>query len=123
MFYADTDKMGQVYYGNYLKWFEVGRAEWFRTLGMSYRELEEKGYFLPVIEAYCKYLQPAYYDDIISIETDFSMPSSARIRFDYNIYKDTELIAQGYTVHVFLNGSTRKPTKPPAFFREMVKNL
>jgi acyl-CoA thioester hydrolase len=67
--YGDTDAMGQAYYGNYLRWFEHGRSEWFRACGMSYRGLEEKGVYLPVIEAHCRYRKPAFYDDILTIVT------------------------------------------------------
>ncbi|MEJ5300030.1 MAG: thioesterase family protein [Thermodesulforhabdaceae bacterium] len=125
--YADTDQMGQAYYGNYLKWFESGRGEWFRQKGMSYRMLEEQGYYLPVIEAYCKYLKPAYYDDVLRIVTSASLPSPARLKFIYRIYKENsesdssgeEMIAEGYTVHAFLN-SSKKPTRPPAFLKEII---
>lgn len=125
--YGDTDQMGQAYYGNYLKWFEAGRGEWFRQKGMTYRALEEQGYYLPVIEAYCRYLKPAYYDDLLCIATSASMPSPARLKFTYHIYKEgadggcseVEKIAEGYTVHAFLN-SSKKPTRPPAFLRELI---
>jgi acyl-CoA thioester hydrolase len=122
--YADTDQMGQAYYGNYLKWFEAGRGEWFRQKGMTYRELEEQGYYLPVIEAYCRYLKPAYYDDMLSIVTSASLPSPARLKFTYRIYKEgsEEMIAEGYTVHAFLNTSTKKPTRPPAFLKELIES-
>jgi acyl-CoA thioester hydrolase len=125
--YGDTDQMGQAYYGNYLKWFEAGRGEWFRHMGMTYRALEEQGYYLPVIEAYCRYFKPAYYDDMLCIATSASLPSPARLKFTYHIYKEggeggcyeNEKIAEGYTVHVFLN-SSKKPTKPPNFLRELI---
>lgn len=119
--YADTDKMGQAYYGNFMKWFEAGRSEWFRAHGRSYRELEEDGYFLPVIEAYCKYYRPVFYDDVILVETRLSSPTPARFRFDYKIRREGEddlPLAEGYTVHVCVNAA-RKPVKPPSFLREL----
>ncbi len=125
--YADTDQMGQAYYGTYLTWFEVGRAAWFRLRGMSYRALEEQGYYLPVVEAYCRYLRPAHYDDMLVVQTTASMPSAARVRFDYRIVRDGQVaqgsrgedpLAEGYTIHVFMNASKR-PTKPPSFFRHL----
>ena len=67
--YGDTDQMGMAYYGNYLRWFEIGRAEMMRSLGMSYRAVEEAGIRLPVLEARCRYLKPARYDDLVAIET------------------------------------------------------
>lgn len=123
--YGDTDQMGQAYYGNYLKWFEAGRGEWFRKKGMSYRMLEEKGYYLPVIEAYCRYFKPAYYDDLLCIDTSASLPSHAKVKFTYRIYREIsgdsgeEKIAEGYTIHAFLN-SSKKPTRPPGFLRDII---
>lgn len=114
--------MGQAYYGNYLKWFEVGRAEWFRNCGMSYRQLEETGIFLPVIEAHCRYLKPAYYDDILRITTEFHFAGPARLRFDYRIKRDEELLAKGFTIHVCVN-SDRKVTKPPDYLKALLESL
>lgn len=119
--YADTDKMGQAYYGNFMKWFEAGRSTWFRAHGRTYRELEEQGYFLPVIEAFCRYQKPAFYDDMLIIETRLHSPTPARFRFDYIIHKEgeeDETVAEGYTIHVCVNGD-RKPVKPPVFLRKL----
>ncbi len=121
--YGDTDTMGQAYYANYLKWFEIGRAELFRKKGFSYKEVEERGYFLPVIEAFCKYHQPAVYDDIILIATRFSVERRIRLRFDYEIYKKDEnepIVATGYTIHVCLNNKKR-PVRPPEFILEKLQ--
>ncbi|SFM64999.1 acyl-CoA thioesterase [Thermodesulforhabdus norvegica] len=123
--YADTDKMGQAYYGNFMKWFEAGRSEWFRAHGRSYRKLEEEGYFLPVIEAYCRYYRPVFYDDVIVIQTRLSSPTPARFRFDYSIYRDgnaDEVLAEGYTVHVCVNAE-RRPVKPPSFLKELATGV
>ncbi|MDY0038943.1 MAG: thioesterase family protein [Desulforhabdus sp.] len=118
--YGDTDAMGQAYYGNYLKWFELGRAEWFRHCGRSYRELEETGVYLPVIEAHCCYMKPAFYDDILAIATRFHFAGPARLRFDYEIKRDGELLATGFTVHVCVN-SERKPVKPPDYLKALLE--
>ena len=122
--YGDTDAMGVAYYANYLKWFEIGRSELFRRVGSSYRELEERGCFLPVREAFCRYLQPARYDDVIRIETCFSLVGRVRLRFDYRLFsKDTAaLLAEGYTVHVCTDGDGR-PIKPPAYLRHLLAPL
>jgi acyl-CoA thioester hydrolase len=122
--YGDTDAMGVAYYANYLKWFEIGRAELFRRVGSSYRDLEERGCFLPVHEAYCRYLQPARYDDVIRIETRFSLAGRARLRFDYRLFlRETDaLLAEGYTVHVCTDGNGR-PIKPPVYLRELFAPL
>jgi acyl-CoA thioester hydrolase len=119
--YGDTDAMGVAYYANYLKWFEIGRTEFFRRLGSSYRAVEEEGCFLPVYEAYCRYLKPARYDDIIHIETRFSFAGKARLRFDYRLFTKANgtLLAEGYTVHVCTDGEG-KARKVPAYLKEIL---
>ena len=121
MLYGDTDAMGQAYYGNYLKWFELGRAEWFRSCGMSYRELEDCGIFLPVIEAHCNYIKPAFYDDVLTIATCFQPVGPARLRFDYEILRDTTVITSGYTVHVCMNRE-RKVVRPPQYLKALLES-
>lgn len=122
--YGDTDAMGVAYYANYLKWFEIGRAELFRRAGSSYRLVEEQGCFLPVYEAYCRYLQPARYDDIIQIETRFSFLGKARLRFDYRLFckRGGNLLAEGYTVHVCTDSQGRV-LKPPAYLKKLLDSL
>lgn len=107
--YAETDRMGVVYYANYLVWFEVGRTEWLRATGWSYREMESEGVALPVIEAHCEYRQSARYDDEIEILTRASLLTAVRIRFDYDILRarDQVLTALGYTVHAALDSGGR----------------
>ncbi|GLI33866.1 acyl-CoA thioesterase [Desulforhabdus amnigena] len=119
--YGDTDAMGQAYYGNYLKWFEVGRAEWFRASGKSYRELESGGVYLPVVEAHCSYLKPAFYDDVITIATRFSFAGPARLKFDYEISRDGDVLTRGYTVHVCVN-KDRKVLKPPDYLKMLIES-
>jgi acyl-CoA thioester hydrolase len=119
--YGDTDAMGQVYYGNYLKWFEVGRAEWFREKGMTYRDVEGRGVYLPVVEAHCSYKKPALYDDLLTIATSFEFSGAARLRFDYQIMRNGELLAVGYTVHVCVSRD-RKVLKPPAFLKAVLES-
>lgn len=118
--YGDTDAMGQAYYGNYLKWFEVGRAEWFRSCRMSYREVESRGCYLPVVEAHCTYKKPAYYDDILNIGTTFEFAGPARLRFEYEITRNEDVLAQGYTVHVCVNND-RKVLKPPEYLKNLLE--
>jgi acyl-CoA thioester hydrolase len=117
--YGDTDAMGQAYYGNYLKYFEVGRSEWFRTSGMTYREVESKGVHLPVVEAHCSYKKPAFYDDILTVATTFAFSGPARLRFDYEIMRSGEILAVGYTVHVCVNRD-RKVLKPPEYLKTVL---
>jgi len=119
--YADTDQMGFVYYGNYLRWFEIGRTEMLRERGMSYREVEAAGIRMPVLEARCSYRRPARYDDLVAIETELAGRTRASLSFRYRIRResDGELLAEGATEHCFLDAAGR-PVRPPAFFRELL---
>ncbi|MEO6235884.1 MAG: thioesterase family protein [Vicinamibacterales bacterium] len=118
--YAETDKMGVVYYANYLVWFEVGRADLLRSLGWSYREMEAAGISLPVIEARCRYLRPARYDDEIEVRTEGRMLSPVRMEFEYQVVRriDDSIAATGRTVHASLDVSGR-PCRLPARVREV----
>jgi acyl-CoA thioester hydrolase len=119
--YAETDRMGVVYYANYLVWFEVGRCEWLRDTGWSYREMEADGVSLPVIEAHCEYRQSARYDDEIEIVTRATLLTPIRIRFDYDVVRrvDQVLTATGYTVHAALDAAGR-PCRLPERVRAML---
>jgi acyl-CoA thioester hydrolase len=118
--YAETDKMGVVYYANYFVWFEVGRTDWLRDTGSNYRALEEDGIQLPVIEAHCEYRQGARYDDEIDIRTRAHKLSPVRIQFDYQIVRraDSMVLATGHTVHAAIDRQGR-PTRMP----DQVKDL
>ena len=119
--YADTDQMGVVNNVNYLRWFEVGRAEMMRSLGRSYRDVEAAGIRLPVVEARCHYRKPARYDDLLAIETGIRELSRASVRFGYRVVReeDGELLAWGSTTHCFLDRDDR-PTRPPPEFRDLL---
>jgi acyl-CoA thioester hydrolase len=119
--YAETDRMGVVYYANYLVWFEVGRTEWLRETGWTYREMERDGISLPVIEAHCEYRQPARYDDEIEIATRGTLVTPVRIRFDYEVARaaDGTIAAVGHTVHAAVDASG-KPCRLPPRVREML---
>jgi acyl-CoA thioester hydrolase len=118
--YAETDKMGVVYYANYLVWFEVARAELLRSLGWSYREMERDGVTLPVIEAHCEYHRPAKYDDEIEVRTEGRMLSPVRMEFLYQVVRreDQTLSASGRTVHAAVNPQGR-PCRLPLRIREV----
>ncbi|MBT8369922.1 MAG: acyl-CoA thioesterase [Deltaproteobacteria bacterium] len=120
--YGDTDNMGQAYYGNYFRWFEIGRSEMFRSLGLAYKAVEENGIFLPVSEAHCKYTTPAKYDDILVIETSLDNKIKAGLKFEYKIYDGDgqTLLAQGYTIHPCVNGEG-KVVRPPRFIKDIIK--
>jgi acyl-CoA thioester hydrolase len=114
--YAETDKMGVVYYSNYLVWFEIGRCEWLRATGGSYRQLERDGTILPVLEAHCEYRRPVRYDDEVEIRTRATLLSPARVRFDYEIVPTgtEEPSARGYTEHCGVDPEGRPRRLPPA---------
>ncbi len=113
--YAETDKMGVVYYANYLVWFEVARTDLLRSLGWSYREMEHTGVALPVIETHCEYHRPARYDDEIEMRTDGRMLSPVRIEFRYDVFRQENrtLTASGRTVHAAVNADGRPCRLPP----------
>jgi acyl-CoA thioester hydrolase len=118
--YAETDKMGVVYYANYLVWFEVARADLLRSLGWTYREMEIAGISLPVIEAWCQYLRPARYDDEIAVKTQGRMLSPVRMEFQYQVVRtaDQSIAAEGRTVHAAVDPAG-KPCRLPDRVREV----
>jgi len=121
--YADTDAMGIVYYANYLKWFEIGRNELMRDMGIAYGDLEQSGYSMPVIELGCEYLYPARYDDLLVIETVVTTLRRASIRFDYVIYSEEKdrILAEGFTRHPFMN-SKGKIMRVPQHIADIIIN-
>ena len=118
--YAETDKMGVVYYANYFVWFEVGRADLLRSLGWTYRDMEHAGIALPVIEAHCDYRRPARYDDEIEIRTRGRMLSPIRMEFTYEVARrgDETVVASGRTVHAALDPAG-KPCRLPDRIRQL----
>ncbi|HHY92930.1 MAG TPA: acyl-CoA thioesterase [Firmicutes bacterium] len=107
--------MGVVYYANYLVWFEVGRNAFFRARGDSYRRWEEEGLLLPVVEAACSYHHPARYDDEVTVTTTLDSVTAARLTFRYRIERDGVLLAEGHTVHAFVNKEGRPLNLKKAF--------
>jgi len=122
--YGETDQMGYCYYGNYAQYFEIGRVEALRDLGMSYKAMEDKGIMLPVFEFSVKYLKPALYDDLLTIKTTIREMPKSRIYFDYEIYNEnSELISTATTTLVFISKETMKPIIAPDYFLESLKKL
>jgi acyl-CoA thioester hydrolase len=111
--------MRVAYYAHYLNWFEVGRSHLLRELGMSYRKIEGEALFLPVVEAHCRYVKPARYDDLHRITTKLSLPKGARLLFEYEIYRaeDDQLLACGSTVHVAMDERGKPKRLPEALAR------
>ena len=107
--------MGIVYYANYMVWFEVARTDLLRDAGWTYREMEDAGFRLPVVEAHCEYRQPAHYDDVIEIITTGDALSPVRVKFTYRVVRqaDAVLLAEGHTVHATLDSNGRPRRLPP----------
>lgn len=113
--YAETDKMSYVYYGNYASYFEVARVEALRDLGMSYKQMEEDGFMLPVLEYKVKYFKPALYDDLLTIRTTIPVMPSVRIVFQYEIFNEENvLLTTAETTLVFIEAASGRPCKAPA---------
>ncbi len=114
--YAETDQMGVVYHGNYAQYFEMGRVEWLRNLGVSYKWMEENGIMLPVVSLNITYKKPARYDDLLRVKTIFRKQASVRIEFDYEIYNEqNELLTIADSTLVFVDMKTGRPTLPPDY--------
>lgn len=113
--YGDTDAMDIVYYGNYLRFFEIGRNEYIRECGIPYRDIEARGFMLPVTEAHARYIEPARYDDELTIETRVEELKKASIRFAYRIVRgDGRLLTEGYTRHACLHRETGRIVRIPS---------
>ena len=116
--YAETDKMGVVYHANYLVWFEIGRTEYCRARGFSYRDMEEsENAFLVVAESYCRYKAPAYYDDVLIVRTHITELRRRSLRFGYEIIRESDgvVIAEGETGHVVTDANARVRSMPTGF--------
>jgi len=112
--YGETDQMGYVYYGNYAEYFEVGRVEWLRNLGISYKSLEESKIMLPVLHLNINYLKPAKYDDLLTIITTLKKKPLVKIEFHLEIYnQNNDLLTTGTTTLVFIDMIKNKPSKAP----------
>lgn len=116
--YAETDQMGVVYHGNYAQYFEVGRVEWLRDKGLSYKKLEDEGVMLPVVSLNMKYLKPAYYDEVLTLYTECKICEGARIEFDYELYNMRgELLTTATSLLVFMNKQNRRPMPVPDYVK------
>jgi len=119
--YQETDQMGVVYYANFFVYFEMGRTEYLRSLGLPYSELEKEHIYFPVIEAHCRFRLPAHYDDVLIIQTCVSELKHATIEFSYKVIResDTSLVAEGSTKLACLNAS-RKPASMPEKLKKLL---
>jgi acyl-CoA thioester hydrolase len=117
--FGDTDQMGVVYYGNYLRFFEGARASYWRSLGRNYKDLETAQIALPVIEAHCNYKRPALYEDLIEVDVRVGEVRAASLRFEYTVHRGAELLADGYTRHAVI-GPNGKPRALPDDMRALI---
>jgi acyl-CoA thioester hydrolase len=120
--YGETDQMGYMYYGNYAGFYEVGRVEMLRSLGLTYSGMEQSGIMMPVMEMNCKYLKPALYDEEITIRVIMNKLPGVKIHFNYELFNEKgELINLGETLLVFVNMKTNRPCMPSDEFLEKLK--
>jgi len=113
--YAETDRMDVVYHGNYAQYFEVARAEAIRGLGFTYRDMEQLGTYMPIVELQCKFLRPAHYDDLLTVKVILKeLPAGHRIDFHHEVYNDAgRLLATGIVVLYFMDAKTGRKTAMP----------
>lgn len=121
--YAETDQMGYVYYGNYAQYLEMGRVAWLRSLGVSYRTMEEKGVMLPVVSMQIDFKKPALYDDLLTVKSKLKKIPSVKIEFDYEIFNEqNELLVTANTVLAFIDMKTKRPVACPDYVLEKFKS-
>ena len=120
--YAETDQMGVVYYGNYPQYLELGRVEWVRSIGFTYKAMEEEGIMMPVVSLQIQYKKPALYDELITIRTKLKELPSTKIEFDYEILNEKgELLSTANTVLVFVDARTFRPVRCPEKVLKLIK--
>ena len=121
--YSETDQMSVVYHGNYVPYFEMGRVEWLRNKGISYKSLEESGIALPIVSMTINYKKPARYDDLLTVVTKFKSQSSVKVEFDCEIWSvKKELLTTAHFILVFVNINTGKPIAPPDYILDIMKS-
>ena len=120
--YGETDQMGYLYYGNYAQYYEVGRVETMRSLGTSYKQMEDAGILMPVIELKSNYYKPAFYDDLLIVKTIIPHLPGIKVVFQYEIFNENkDLLNKGETTLVFIDKSRQKPVAPPPYITEALK--
>lgn len=122
--YSETDQMGVVYHGSYVPYFEMGRVEWLRNHGVSYKMMEEQGIALPIVSMHINYKKPARYDDLLTVKTKLTSQASVKIEFDCEIWSEqNELLTTAHFVLVFVDMKTGRPTTPPAYLKPILDTL
>jgi acyl-CoA thioester hydrolase len=119
--YSETDQMGVVYHGNYIPYFEIGRVEWLRNKGVSYKIMEESGVALPIVSMTLNYKKPARYDELLTVTTAFKSQTSVKVEFDCEIHNEkNELLTTAHFILVFVDLSTGKPIQPPDYIKDIL---
>ena len=122
--YSETDQMRVVYHGNYAQYFEIGRVEWLRNKGISYKNMEESGIALPIVSMNINYKKSARYDELLTVHTTFKSQSSVKIEFDCAIYNESnELLTTAQFILVLVSLKTGRPTAPPDYILELLKTM
>lgn len=120
--YSETDQMRVVYHGNYAQYFEIGRVEWLRNKGISYKWMEENGIMLPVVSLNINYKKPARYDELLTLKTILKNKTSVKIEFDYELYNESgELLTTGNSILVFVDMKTGRPIAPPQYISAILE--
>ena len=121
--YSETDQMRVVYHGNYIPYFEMGRVEWLRNKGISYKSLEENGVALPIVSMTLNYKKPARYDVLLTVTTKFKSQTTVKVEFDCEIHNESnELLTTAYFLLVFVDINSGKPIAPPDYILEILKD-
>ncbi|MDO1500231.1 thioesterase family protein [Winogradskyella maritima] len=121
--YGETDQMGVVYHANYAQYFEVGRTEWLRQFGMTYKKMEEDGIMLPVISLSINYKNSARYDDLLKVKTSLKKMPTASIEFDYELLNsENQILAIGHTKLAFINMAQNRPTRCPKYLLDKLQD-
>lgn len=119
--YSETDQMGVVYHGNYAPYFEIGRVEWLRNKGISYKSMEENGIMLPVVSLTMNYKKSARYDELLTLKTILKKQTTVKIEFEYELYNEGgELLTTGSSILVFVDMKTGRPMAPPQYISEVL---
>ena len=119
--YSETDQMGVVYHGNYIPYFEIGRVEWLRNKGVSYKIMEESGVALPIVSMNINYKKPARYDELLTVTTTFISQTSVKVEFDCEIHNDkNELLTTAHFILVFVDLLTGKTIQPPQYIMDIL---
>jgi acyl-CoA thioester hydrolase len=120
--YSETDQMRVVYHGNYTQYFEIGRVEWLRNKGISYKWMEENGIMLPVVSLTMNYRKPARYDELLTLKTILKNKTSVKIEFEYELYNESdELLTTGNSILVFVDMKTGRPIAPPEYISAILE--